>query len=107
MYVELLAAVLDDRSEVQADDRLLTMALDCRSHVVEIRPHGRGSAHHALVVEVAYDRSLIKLCVATGIDADPARFENRHAERARLERELTAAAGVDLAALSRRWLPEV
>jgi hypothetical protein len=103
MYVELLSTVLDAESGETADERFLPAALDCRARMLDVAPRGASTAHHALANEISYDRALIKLCRAKGVDAVPARFAHPRAERARLERKL-AAAGIDLVVLTDRRL---
>ncbi len=96
MYVELLSALLaDGETRPVRDDSPLDMALDCRGRMLERRGRPGGSIQHELADEVAYDRALVNLCAASGVDADPTRFSHPLRERARLENAL-AERGVDL-----------
>jgi hypothetical protein len=101
MYVELLSTVLGDGGDEVAGEGLLGAALQCRTRMLEARLPVAGMAQQTLAREVAYDRSLINLCLANGIDVTAARFSHPEAERARLEREL-ATVGFDLSALAHR-----
>jgi hypothetical protein len=105
MYVELLSTVLEDESEDQNEDQnesgLFQVALDCRSRLLDIRWFGTATAQEALAIEVAYDRALIRLCTAHGIDVAPARFAHPQAERDRLEQGL-ATLGIHLDTFARR-----
>ena len=97
MYVELLSTVLDAGPDELRDASLVDDARDCRERMLVGRLRRGESAYAALASEVAYDRALVNLCAARGIDVDPQRFTHPGQERSRLEREL-AATGVDLRA---------
>ena len=51
--------------------------------------------------QLGYDRSLIRLCLACGIETDPTRFERPAIQRDRLEVAL-ARIGVDFETVSRK-----
>ena len=104
MYVELLSALLvDGEARPVTNDSPLEMALDCRDRMLERRGRPGGSIQHELADEVAYDRALLNLCAASGVDADARFFSHPLRERARLEDAL-AEQGVDLrVARHRRW----
>ena len=96
MYVELLGAVLSDRrSGAMAGLSLFDEAVDCRARLIRSKRQAGISAQHELAYELAYDRALVKLCAAGGIDVDPGRFSHPDQERTRLEQVL-AGSGVDL-----------
>jgi hypothetical protein len=105
MYTHLLLSVFDDWVDTLSGPALVDYAVVCRTEMLVVSaPEREESASMALAAEVAYDRALIKLCTANGIDADPLGFSHPAAERARLEREL-AAAGIDVVAFARRRGP--
>jgi hypothetical protein len=101
MYTHLLSSVFDDWVDELSGSALVDYAVVCRAEMLASTPFRRESATLALAAEVNYDRALIKVCMANGIEADVLGFANPGAERARLERDL-AAAGIDLVAFARR-----
>lgn len=101
MYVELLSKAPEGRLEELSGDALVGYALICRAEMLEAAPHKGYSILSALATEVTYDRALLKLCAANGIEVATADFAHPLEERRRLEREL-AGAKLDLAALARR-----
>jgi hypothetical protein len=103
MYVDLLTSALEGTQEELSGDALVDYALTCRSDMLASGSHQGSSAYSALANEIAYDRALLKLCAARDIAVVAANFSFPTRERNRLEVEL-AQAGLDLAALSRRWL---
>jgi hypothetical protein len=103
MYRHLLLSVFDDWVDELSGSALVDYAVVCRNEMLASAPYRRESASLALAAEVSYDRALIKLCMANGIEADALGFADPGAERARLEHDL-AAAGIDLAAFARRAL---
>ena len=105
MYVELLSQILDNDNdtELPPEDDLLDVALGYRSRTLETPWPGRVTVHQALANEIAYDRALIRLCTASGIEAAPSDFGHPRVARDRLEREL-ARAGIDLAAHAGRQI---
>lgn len=109
MYTHLLSSVLDDWVDAFTGEALIDYTLVCRAETLASlsqRPKGErcSPAYIALGAEVAYDRALIKLCAANGIDVSADGFSHPAAERNRLEREL-ASCGIDLADLARRQEP--
>jgi hypothetical protein len=92
MYVDLLSAALAGESGVATTtEGLFASAVICRDRMLDDR-RGRGrSAEGQLASEVDYDRSLIHLCAALGIDARAVDFAQPAHERARLEEALAAA----------------
>jgi hypothetical protein len=101
MYTHLLLSVFDDWVDELTGSALVDYAVVCRAQMLASAPHRGESASLALAAEVSYDRALIKLCIANGVEADALGFSHPGAERARLEHDL-ATAGIDLAALA-RW----
>lgn len=101
MYVDLLSSALEEWEDDLSGEALVDYAMTCRNEMLTTVPRRGKSAYVALAAEIAYDRALIKLCAAYGIDAVPADFAHPGDERAQLEQAL-ADAGVDLAALARR-----
>jgi hypothetical protein len=95
MYAHILASALDDWVDELTGDALFDYALVCRSEMLLPRVCQGGVALTALAAEVAYDRALIKLCEAHGIDVVDLSFTHPREERARLE-EALAVAGLDL-----------
>jgi hypothetical protein len=101
MYVDILSSALD-RWVDRLDDRdLVEYSLVCRAEMLKSGPHRGDSSYAVLSSEIAYDRSLIKLCELHHVQVTPTSFAYPKEERARLEHEL-ADAGTDLAALARR-----
>jgi hypothetical protein len=96
-------SVFDDWVEELSGSALIDYAVVCRAEMLEC-PRAGASATLALAAEVSYDRALIKLCIANGIEADARGFSHPGAERARLERNLVAA-GIDLAAFGPQRAP--
>jgi hypothetical protein len=101
MYVDLLERAVDDWVEDASDDELLDHVLACRLEMLIAEPRYAQNAYGALAAELAYDRSLIMLSTAHGIEAAPALFVRPGEERRRLEHAL-GDAGVDLTDLARR-----
>ena len=101
MYAHILASALDDWVDELTGDALFDYTLVCRSEMLKPGDYEGDVALTALAVEVAYDRALIKLREAHGIDAIDVNFLHPREERTRLE-EALAAAGLDLVGLARR-----
>jgi hypothetical protein len=101
MYVDLLSRALVGRVEELTGDDLVGYALVCRAKMLAAGAYNGASAYAALATEVAYDRSLLKLCAAHDIDVVVADFAQPTEERRRIEQMLVAA-GLDLAVLARR-----
>ena len=100
MYVGILSSVLNDWVDELNGDALIDFAQVCRAQMLDTSPQ-RDSAATALAAELSYDRALIKVCEAHGIEAIVLGFSRPREERARLEGELMAI-GIDLLASSRR-----
>jgi hypothetical protein len=104
MYTHLLSSVFDEWVDALTGEALIDYALICRAETLgqlSQDARGRTSAYIALGAEVAYDRALIKLCVASGIEVSAEGFSHPAAERNRLERKL-ASCGINLAHLARQ-----
>jgi len=101
MYTHLLLSVFDDWVDELTGSALVDYAVVCRAEMLASVPYRGESTSLALAAEVSYDRALIKLCLANGIEADSLGFSHPGTERARLERDL-ANAGIDLVAYARR-----
>jgi hypothetical protein len=98
MYADILSQALNDWVDDLSGDALIEFAHVCRAQMLDSSlPSNTTST--ALSAELSYDRALIKLCEAHGIDVKYASFAPPGEERARLERRLVAI-GVDLVALS-------
>jgi hypothetical protein len=97
MYVDLLSAALaGEDGAPTTQEGLSYAAVVCRARMLNSRGERGHSAQWKLACEVDYDRALINLCTASGVDADPTRFAQPEGERSRLELAL-AEAGHDLA----------
>jgi len=101
MYVHLLASAFDDWVDGLIGEALVDYTVVCRAEMLasqsSVHHHKGESAYIALAAEVAYDRALLKLCTACGIEASTQGFSHPSDERLRLERELVGM-GVDLMA---------
>lgn len=102
MYVDILSQALDDWVDELSGDALIEFAQLCRTQMLDAAPPPGSTTSTALSTELSYDRALIKLCEARGIDVKYSSFSRPVQERARLERRLVEI-GLDLAALS--WRP--
>ncbi len=100
VYAAILSSVLDDWVDELSGDALIEFARVCRAQMLGTSPT-RDSASTALAAELSYDRALIKVCQAYGIEVMPIRFSRPGDERSRLEGELVAI-GVDLIRPSKR-----
>src|SRR3984957_12805990 len=95
MNVTLLSGALDSFDTDLDDDALLDYVRRCRAALPN---HNLGAgvwSETAVVVEIAYDRSLVCLAARWGIDVTPTNFVHPKIERDRLEIELKRR-GVDL-----------
>ncbi len=101
MYTELLYSALDAWVDSPDEAVLIDHVVKCRNEMLIAIPHRDENAYSALAAEVSYDRALIKLCEANGIEASAANFTNPSEERRRLEKAL-AGAGINLTALARQ-----
>jgi hypothetical protein len=92
MYVDLLSAALAGESgESPTTEGLFAAASICRARMLDDRRGSGRSAEGQLASEVDYDRCLIHLCAALGIEARPGYFARPAQERARLEQALAVA----------------
>jgi hypothetical protein len=105
MYVEVLSGALSGWVVDLTDDALLHYVLACRATLPRHELGAAGAAHESLVAEVRYDRALMSLAAAKGIDVSPHNFCHPQIERCRLEAAL-ARLGIDLDALSREPPPD-
>jgi hypothetical protein len=97
MYVTLLSGALDLFDTDLDDDALLDHVRECRA-VLPAHDLGSGVwSETAVVVEIAYDRSLVCLAARCGVDVKPTNFVHPKIERDRLELELKRR-GIDLGA---------
>jgi hypothetical protein len=101
MYVEMLTISLDsDGPSPMRRDWLTERAIACRDRMFASRLQMSGcDSAQRLAYELAYDRALIDLSTANGIEVGPERFAHPREERARLERVL-AEGGVYLRTLN-------
>jgi len=97
MYADILSSVLNDWVDELSGDALIDFAQVCRA---QLRISSRDTAILALAAELSYDRALIKVCQAHGIDVTTLRFSHPKQERTRLEGALIAI-GIDLVSASR------
>lgn len=102
MYVDLLRFALEGWPAGTDGDALVRLARRQRETLLEHPPSG----HHLerLTLELAYDRTLIRVCEAHGVDTCPDRFVMPFSERMRLEAALRDL-GIDLEARRRRRAP--
>jgi hypothetical protein len=100
MYAHILSQALRDWADDLSGDALIDFARVCRTQMLDASPPGSAKST-ALSAELSYDRALIKLCEAHGIEVKYLSFSRPGQERDRLERRLTAI-GIDLMASSRR-----
>jgi hypothetical protein len=105
MYPHLLSSAQGDIVEDLVGQALIDHAIVCRTATLDCGPRPGQSVYAALATEVAYDRALINLCRANGVEAIESSFSHPGEGRDRLERAL-ATAGIDLAALA-RWRGDV
>lgn len=90
MYAALLSeAMALDHDPPSLVASLVQMTTDCRKKLIENQRGRQETAAASLSNEVAYDRALIHLCRAIGIETAPNRFGVPSAERERLERRLS------------------
>lgn len=101
MYVNLLREALAEWANEPSDADLLEYVLDRRFEMLLTVPNLDANVYSALAAEVSYDRSLIKLSGAHGIETSSERFARPAEERRRLEDALYDD-GVDLTNLARR-----
>jgi hypothetical protein len=104
MYIRLLSDSLENWTDELTEEALIEHALTCRHEMLETFSGGGDTIYRLLGAEVAYDRSLIKLCEALNIDCELVNFAFPNQERRRVEVAL-AGRGVDLDALSRAQQP--
>ncbi len=97
MYADILSSVLNDWVDELSGDALIDFAQVCRAQMLEST---RETAVIALAAELSYDRALIKVCEAYGIDVTTSRYSHPGQERSRLERELIAI-GIDVVSPAR------
>ena len=98
MYAHILSSALDDWVEQLTGEALVEYALVCRTETLAC--HGGTVALIALSAQVAYDRALVKLAEAHGINVKAITFLHPREDRAFLEASL-ATAGLDLVAKAR------
>ncbi len=95
MYVELLTRALAEWPSEIRDDGLVEYARTCRREMVRTSSRRQKGAYAALAAEIAYDRALVKLCLAHDVPVAPDDFSHPEQERRTLERRL-AERGLDL-----------
>ena len=71
MYADILSSVLNDWVDELSGDALIDFAQLCRAQMLE---SARDRGVIALAAELSYDRALIKVCEAYGIDATILRY---------------------------------
>ena len=114
MYVEILSqAMAGEEEPAQSRASLLDATCECRQQMLETRRRVDGTPEHRLAHEVAYDRALLRLCAALGIETVLGRFNRPLEERDRLEHELATrgihfpepdpGTGTVVNVASRRW----
>jgi hypothetical protein len=101
MYIDLLTNSLDDWIADPSEEELIDHVLACRFEMLIAVPHYEENVYSALASEIAYDRALIKLSEAHGIEASARLFVRPAEERRRLEHAL-ADNDVDLMDLAQR-----
>ena len=95
MYVELLTRALAEWPSEIRDDTLVEYARNCRREMVRTSSRRQKGAYAALAAEIAYDRALVKLCLANDVVVAPDDFSHPEKERRELEVRL-AERGLDL-----------
>jgi hypothetical protein len=95
MYVELLSRSLEEWASEFSDDTLIAHARMLRTQMVTSESHLSGSAYSSTVAQIAYDRALVKLSRAVGVEVVIDTFAHPVTERTRLERRL-AEYGIDV-----------
>jgi hypothetical protein len=98
MYLTMLTGALDDWRGQHTKVELVNHALLCRRAMLVASSNGGDTIYRKLAADIAYDRSLIKLCQAYGVTCDLANFAIPNQERIRVEAELVLA-GINLGAL--------
>lgn len=93
MYADLLSMALLDGDQDSDIAVLLQIVRLARLTITTKRADA--TVPEVLAVQICYDRSLIRLCLACGIDTEPSRFEQPAIERDRLEQVLSSF-GVDI-----------
>jgi hypothetical protein len=101
MYAHLLASTLGDWVDELTGTALTDYTLVCRAEMLAATARRGETSATRLAAEITYDRALCKLSENKGIAIDAMAFSHPAQARVRLETEL-AAAGIDLAALSRQ-----
>ena len=93
MYADLVSRALLDGDQESDRAALIQTALMARLAITTER--AEVTVPGTLADQISYDRSLIRLCLACGINTEPSRFEQPAIERGRLETVLSSI-GVDL-----------
>jgi hypothetical protein len=101
MYVDFLAQALEGWSDERPREELIEYVVACRADMLFLRHSDQVCAFAALASEIAYDRALMTLCAAEGIEVVATRFAHPSSERRRLEQEL-AARGIELVSIGRQ-----
>jgi hypothetical protein len=97
MYAELLSHAMERWEGELSEQALFNYARACRLEMLSFTPASGSDTYLTLAKEIAYDRALMKLCAAHGIEANASDFSHPSDERTRLERSL-ADHGVRLSA---------
>ena len=92
IYADLVSRALLDGDQESDIAVLIQTALMARLAITTER--AEVTVPGTLADQISYDRSLIRLCLAFGIDTEPTRFEQPAIERGRLENVLSSI-GVD------------
>jgi hypothetical protein len=95
MYADLLSSALDRWVDELSGPLLLDYVRICRDAMTHPGIYGGMRSADVLAAEIAYDRSLIRLCDRHAIAVEPDAFVFPTLARARLEAQL-ARAGVSL-----------
>jgi hypothetical protein len=88
MYAELLSHAMERWEGELSEEALFDYARACRLEMLSFTSASGSDAYLSLAKEIAYDRALMKLCAAHGIEVNASDFSHPSDERTRLEDSL-------------------
>jgi hypothetical protein len=101
MYVAYLSDALQSWDCDLTRDELVDHAVSSCAHLLTMRLSPNRSAHDLLAAEVAYDRTLVRLCDEIGVATSATSFADPMAERHRIEQLLVESHDLDVNGLAR------